>query len=74
MVDLEVFVKLDALNKVLMTNTSHYRKYFNLLTIIFDLEMVRDERVIFIAHGHHLLIRTDVKGEWLSIMVPAFIG
>jgi hypothetical protein len=43
MIDLEEFVKLDALNKVLVTNSPHYRDNINLLSVILDFEMVGDE-------------------------------
>jgi hypothetical protein len=74
MVYLKEFIKLDALYKILMSNTSHYWKYINLLAIIFNLKVVSNEGVILVAHCHHLFIWADVKAKGLTIVVPAFVS
>ena len=52
MVDLEEFVKLDALYEILMPSSSHNRRNINIKSIIFDLEMVADKGVVFVANSH----------------------
>ena len=61
MIYLKEFIKLYALDKIFMSNTSHDWKDVNLLTVVLDLKMVSYKRVILISHCHHLFVRADVK-------------
>ena len=50
-------VKLDTANKVAMACTSHYRNDVYLVAIVFDLKVVCNKRIIFIANRKHRSIR-----------------
>ena len=74
MVNLEEFVKLNALYKILVSNTSHDWDNIDLLAIVLDLKVVSNKGVVFIANCHHLFIWTDVKTQRLPVVVPALVG
>jgi len=73
MIYLKELVKLDALDKVAMTDTPHDGNDVDRQTTITDLEMVGNERIIFVSNRKHLFIWADVKAQRLSVVITRLV-
>ena len=71
MVYLKVVIESHAVYKVFVADTSEYWYRIHLKTVLLQVEIICDERVIFEADGNELSISTDVKAKRLTIVIFA---
>lgn len=70
--ELEVLVKPYAADEVSVTNSSHDWDDVNSVALVFDFEVIGNERIVFKPNSNHRLVRTDVKAERNTVMIPTF--
>lgn len=72
MVNLEMSIKFNGSDEILVSNSPDNRNNVEIGTLLFHLYKISNKRIIFKANGNQLSVWTDIKRKWLPIIISPF--